>query len=289
MEPVPPHLRPGSALGLYLRALGRGLRGLLRRTATAGTPARMAEAGAVAAASRGLARAQRACGVLALLLGVLCAGVLFGDGVAFEVAGQEVSLRTLRNPSKILLASAGAWYALRDLRSGRWRAPRALGLVGRLTPAMRAGVLLWAALVYGLVPTADRIGECLDVQAARAASGNGSTLFSNEWHLHLRPLIEHMAARAPEPGVALVVEDVNPRGHLDAFYAYPRLLRMEPSLHAWSLAEMMSRSRKKDPAFERPPARPDLESTLHWATGRGLDVVLARPGCVELPVWEEGR
>lgn len=289
MEPVPPPLRPGQALGSYLRALGRGLLGLvLPARIEPAEVERAAAAGAGAAASRGLARAQAASGALALLLGAICVWVLLGEGIAFDVRGHEVSLKNLRNPSKLALLGACAWFLLRDLRSGAWRTPRALARVARLSLPTRAGLVLWGALLWVLVPLGDRVGECLAVQAGRAASGNGSTLFSNEWHQHLRPLIGYVAGRTSEAGVALVVDDVNPRGHLDAFYAYPRLLRMEPALHAWSLAEMMGRGGERDPAFERPDAAPDLQSTLHWAVGRGLEVVLARPGCVDLPTLEAG-
>jgi len=289
MQPAPPPSRPGSALGPYLRALGRGLAGLVGRGAEAARPARVDEASAAAAASPRLARVQRVAGVLALLLGAVCLWVLVGDGVAFELGGREVSLRSLRNPSKLLLVCVAVWYALRDLRGGRWDAPHALALAGRLRPLTRLGLVLWGALLWGLTSTADRVGECLDIQAARAATGNGSTLFSNEWHLHLAPLVGHVAARAPEPPVALYIEDINPRGHLDSFYAYPRLLRMEPALHAWSLAEMMCRGDEHDPGFVRPTTQPDLAATLRWAAERGYQVLVARPEAVDVVAAEGAR
>lgn len=281
MEPASPPLRPGSALGLYLRSLGRGLFALLAGPAALAPRARLEAATAAAAASRGLARMQSVCGALALLFGLVCLWVFVGEGVAFDVGGLEVSLRNLRNPSKLAVLCGAVWLVLRDLRSGAWRAPRALEQVGRLRAATRAGIVLWCALLWSLVPVVDRVGECLDVQAARAASGNGSTLFSNEWHLHLWPLIEHVAARAPEPPVALVIEDVNPRGHLDAFYAYPRLLRMQPELHAWCLAEMMARGAEWDPAFPPPGEAPPLADTLRWAAERGCVLLRARPEGIE--------
>lgn len=289
MEPEPSPPRPGTALALYLRTLGRGLAGLLARPAEPLTAERVARAGAAARASRGLARAQLLCGTIALLLGLMCLWVFLGDGVAFQLSGHEVSLRNLRNPSKLLALSAGAWLALRDLRVGDWRGPRALERAGRLRPATRAGVVLWCALIAALAPVVDRVGECLDVQAARAESGNGSTLFTNEWHLHLRPLIEHVAARPSEPQVALVIEDVNPRGHLPSFYAYPRLLRMQPDLHAWTLAEMMARGGEGDPAFAASGEEPARETVLRWAAERGLEVLIARPEGIEVLAAEDGR
>lgn len=289
MEPAPPPDRPGSALGLYLRTLGRGLGGLVWRAAPAAPPAHMGAASAVAAASPRLARAQRVLGALALLLAGICVWVVLGDGVAFDVAGQEVSLRSMRNPSKLLFLFGGGWYVLRDLRRGRWDAPHALALVGRLRPATRAGLIGWGVLLYGLTSTVDRVGECIDVQAGRAATGNGSSLFINEWHLHLQPLIAHVAAREAEPEVALYIEDINPRGHLDSFYAYPRLLRMEPGLHAWSLAEMMCRGGEEDPGFQRPERAPGLEVTLQWAATRGLAVLVSRPEGVDVVAAGERR
>jgi hypothetical protein len=289
MEPAPPPLRPGSALGLYLRTLFRGLVGLLARPAEPPADELVARASAAARASRALRRAQAACGAFALALAVVCLWVFVGDGVAFDVAGHEVSLRNLRNPSKLLALFGGAWFVLGDLRLGAWRAPRALGRVGRLRPATRAGLGLWCALLWSLAPTVDRVGECLDVQSARAASGRGSTLFENEWHLHLRPLIEHVAGRAGEPQVALVIEDVNPRGHLPSFYSYPRLLRMQPQLHAWTLAEMMTRGGEVDPAFAAPGGAPSREVVRRWAVQRGLELLVARPEGVEVLAAEDGR
>jgi hypothetical protein len=289
MEPAPPPLRPGSALGLYLRALGRGLVGLVARPADPLSAERVARAAAAARAGRGLSRAQSTCGALALLMGAVCLWVFAGDGVAFDVSGHEVSLRNLRNPSKLLVLFGASWFVLRDLRGGAWRAPRALERAGKLRATTRAGVLLWCALLWSLAPTLDRVGECLDVQAARAASGRGSTLFENEWHLHLRPLIAHVAARASEPQVALVIEDVNPRGHLPSFYAYPRLLRMQQELHAWTLAEMMTRGGEVDPGFVAPGSAPAREDVRRWAAQRGLELLVARPDGVEVLDLEDGR
>lgn len=289
MESAPPPLRTGTALSLYLRTLGLGLVGLLARPAETPTAELVARASAAARASGALRRAQAVCGALALVLALVCLWVFAGDGVAFDVAGHEVSLRNLRNPSKLLALFGGVWFVLGDLRLGAWRVPRALGRAGRLRPATRAGVLLWCALLWSLAPTVDRVGECLDVQAARAASGRGSTLFENEWHLHLRPLIEHVARRAPEPRIALVIEDVNPRGHLPSFYAYPRLLRMQPQLHAWTLAEMMTRGGEVDPGFAAPGAAPAREEVRRWAAQRGLELLVARPDGVEVLAAEDAR
>lgn len=274
--------RPGSALGLYLTELGRGVLGLLALPVRPLPRSRREQATAAAAASRALGRAQSLSGASTLLLALTCLWVFIGDGLAFEVLGVELSLRNLRNPSKFALVCTVAWLCLRDLRSGSWRAPRALEQACRLRPGTRAVIALWCVLVAGMLPVLDRTSECLDVQAARAAGGNGSTLFTNEWHLHLRPLIGAVAARPPEPPVALVIEDVNPRGHLDAFYAYPRLLRMHPDLHAWALAEMMTRGGEHDPAFAAPGAAPPLELSLRWAAERGCELLLARPQVVEL-------
>ena len=69
--------------------------------------------------------------------------------------------------------------------------------------------------------------------------------------------------------------------HLDAFYAYPRLLRMHPDLHAWALVEMMARGGERDPAFDAPGDAPPLEASLRWAAERGYELLLARPQDVE--------
>ena len=281
MQPALLPSRPGPALGLYLSTFGRGVLGFLTLPAAPLPSSRREQASAAAAASRGLRGAQSLSGALTLLLCLTCLWVLIGDGVTFEFRGVEVSLRNLRNPSKAAALCSAAWLCLRDLRSGSWRVPRVLQQAGRLSLPTRAGIVLWCVLSTGLLPVLDRVGECLDVQAARAAGGNGSTLFTNEWHLHMRTLIEQVAARPAEPPVALVIEDVNPRGHLDAFYAYPRLLRMQPELHAWALVEMMGRGGEQDPAFAVPGEAPPLERSLRWAAERGYELLLARPQDVE--------
>jgi hypothetical protein len=283
MQPAAIPTRPGPALCVYLCAFGGGVLGLLgvRSPETTPAPARREQATAAASASRALARAQALSGALTVLLGLTCLWVLAGDGLAFEVRGVEVSLRNLRNPTKAALLCSIVWVCLRDLRSGAWRAPRVLQRAGRLKLSARLGIVVWCALAAAQLPVLDRVGECLDVQAARAAGGNGSTLFTNEWHLHLRSLIAQVAARPSEPPVALVIEDVNPRGHLDSFYAYPRLLRMQPDLHAWALGEMMGRGGEHDPAFAAPGDAPPLEQSLRWAAERGYELLLARPQVVE--------
>lgn len=284
MRPAPIPSTPGRPLGLYLRAFGAGVLGLFgfpAPQAAAPSLAQREQASAAAAASRALCRAQSLSGASTLFLCLTCVWVLVGDGLALEFRGVGISLRNLRNPSRLAALCCIAWLCLRDLRSGSWSAPRLLQRVGRLSLPVRAGIVLWCALTATWLPALDRLGECLDVQAARAAGGNGSTLFTNEWHLHMRSLIGQVAARPLEPPPALVIEDINPRGHLDAFYAYPRLLRMQPDLHAWALAEMMGRGSERDPAFAAPGDAPPLERSLRWAAERGYELLLAHPQVVE--------
>ena len=284
--PTPPYA--AAALGAYLGHGARALRGLLVPSAAPPLGDLPGRAAQVALRSRGLRWTRRVLGALAALFGLLCLWVLAGGGTHVALGPLEVSVHSLRNPSKLLFASLAGWLMLTDLCAGSWHGVRYLQRVGELAPGARLGLVLWLVVSWSTLGTVERVRECLRVQSERAATGQGSHLLSNEWHLHLRPLIEYLALHPDGQNLALVIDDINPRGHLDSYYAYPRLLRMQLELHAWSLREMMTRGGELDPGFAGPGPEPDLESSRRWARERGLELLIASPSGVT-PSVEPGR
>jgi hypothetical protein len=281
-RPTTPPTTAPQAVGLYLRTAGRALRGVFAPGSGQALDALPVLAGRAVDSSRGFRRAEFVLSVLMLIFLAVCLWVVALGGSTLYLGPLELSVRSLRNPSKLLALTLVARLVLADLRARTWIAVRCLNALAQVRPAARAGIALWFALVISTLASVDGIVASLGIQRQRARAAGASTVFTNEWHLHMPGLIEHLARRSSAEPAALVIEDVNPRGHLDSFYAYPRLIRMRPELHAWSLLVMMTMGGERDPAFAHPGTLPPLADTRRWASKRGLELLIARPAGVEV-------
>lgn len=222
---------------------------------------------------RRLARALDAV-LLACLLGAI-AVLLFG-GFHTQLGSVPLRMTSLRSPLRLLLVAGIARAVLFDIALGAWPLARSLAVAGRVPLGVRLALLPWAAAALSLVFATSELGDSLGVLAERGRLAKQGVI-ENAAHRHLAPIIGLLAHRADPGPVAIYIEDVNPRGHLASFYAYPRLLCMEQGAQAWSLRVMMWRYAGKDPAFADPGERRPYEQELAWAQAKGIDLLRASP------------
>ena len=280
---MPPPHSPGSAAAPSARWLQPWIAGHLS-AARAGffrgpAPDLLEAPQRSASAARGDQRFRRLARVLdvvmlACLLGAL-AVLLFGG---FHTQLGEVPLRmtSLRSPLRLLLIAGIARAVLLDISTGAWPLARSLAVAGRVPLGVRLALLPWGAAAASLVFATSEMGDALGVLAQRGRLAKQGVI-ENAAHRHLAPIIGLLAHRSDPGPVAIYIEDVNPRGHLASFYAYPRLLCMDQDTQAWSLRVMMWRSAGKDPAFADPGERPPYEQELAWARAKGIDLLRASP------------
>ena len=109
-------------------------------------------------------------------------------------------------------------------------------------------------------------------------------ILANSANLHAAGVVELLARRGDPRPVVLRIDDSDPRGHTAAFYAYPRLILMEPAERRWGLRERMLRVVETDtPRGDRPP----LSASRDFAARRGAVLVIAGPDEVRLDAGPE--
>jgi hypothetical protein len=185
-------------------------------------------------------------------------------------------MTSLHSPLRVILVAAVLRVVLLDITLGAWPLARSLAVAGRVPLGVRLAILPWAAAGAALAIAAGDLGDALTTLADRGRRSKQGVI-ENAAHRHLAPLVGLLAHRTDPGPVAIYIEDVNPRGHLASFYAYPRLLCMDQAAQAWSLRVMMWRYPGEDPAFADPGERPSYESALEWAQQKGLDLLWASP------------
>jgi hypothetical protein len=217
-----------------------------------------------------------------LVLGsVITLWIVVGGGGAIELGGRTISIHGLRNPLRITLLCAVLRLLLSDAAGTRWRLPRLSLRLAHAPPRLRLQVLglvvalgcAWGSLL--------RLGELVP-KVRLSLQGAQSSVREDGWNMHLGPLVRWVTEENEHPEVALYVEDVNSRGHLAAFYCYPRLLRMHPAQQEWSLFERIANGGKRDPGFQTEVRKPDASACVAWAHARALPLVIARPAGVEI-------
>jgi len=177
----------------------------------------------------------------------------------------------------LALAVAAAWLdaRLRARLAGllapigaRWRAT---GL------ARQAGMLACALTLFFNGRAWLGVPDTARYQLDRAANVVAATgLFTNGAQPHLERLMAEVARRESNGPLAIYICYDDRRGHLAAFYAYPRLLLMEPGLRAWSLQSRMDVPGVADPLFALPrplPALDELQASRAFALARRVPLL----------------
>ena len=270
-----PPADPCPAESSYLRILARAASALVGLGSTGIIPRR-----AVARTARERATLRALDAALLTSLGVAL-WIAFSGGGELKVGERIVSFHGLRNPLRVAFLLALLRAIRADAAGGPWRLPRALAGLARLAPWLRFRVLVAALAVLGTWLSLLRIGEL--VPEVRAdLRGNRPEIRADGWNMHLVPLVRWMTEESSRPEVAVLVEDINARGHLASFYCYPRLLRMNPTQHRWALQDRIAQGRCDDPGYRPTLAKPSLEDCIAWARSRALACVIARPAGVEV-------
>ena len=83
-------------------------------------------------------------------------------------------------------------------------------------------------------------------------------------------------------GAVVYIREGDPRGHLSAYYSYPRTLYMEPERRRWGLHSRMLRTGRDDPGFGDPGPEPTLRESLRFARSRDLPLLEVSPDRVEI-------
>lgn len=113
-------------------------------------------------------------------------------------------------------------------------------------------------------------------------------ILANNANLHTGGVVELLAARSDPRPIVLRLDDKDPRAHTAAFYAYPRLMLMEPAERRWGLRERMLRVVETD-TLRQP--RPPLSVSRDYAAQRAGVLVIASPegAQVEAQTERDGR
>lgn len=96
-------------------------------------------------------------------------------------------------------------------------------------------------------------------------------------HDHLPALLAEITTVGSGAPVVVYIDGVDSRGHVASFYAFPRLLMMEPKRRVWTLREAMRWDFEKDPGFGPLGPPPPRASSLRYAARRGVDHVAVGP------------
>jgi len=99
-------------------------------------------------------------------------------------------------------------------------------------------------------------------------------ILANSANLHTAGVVEILARSSDPRPVVLRLDDDDPRGHTAAFYAYPRLILMEPAERRWGLRERMLRVVETDTPRE---TRPPLSASRDFTARRGGILLIASP------------
>ncbi len=184
------------------------------------------------------------------------------------------------NPFFLLPALALAWCALRwrrlpallGLRPGRKL--RVRGVHPLAWPVMALSVGLFAAHFHSAL---FEIGDVpRKVRKSRNTGPAGMAVsISNR---HAGPLVRQLVAREDPDPVVIWIDDIDKRGHTASFYAYPRLLLMEPRQREWTLRDRMVGPGGPNRHF-LVGIRPSRKRSREFAEERGRPLLFAkRPG-----------
>ena len=223
---------------------------------------------------------------------VVGAWELISGGGVFRLAGIEISAHSSERPF-LFAAVLGLILCFTDapLRAGLVRVARrsqALqSTAGLLRSVMaRFRVLGWPArgamviVVIGLFGNASSWFEVIEARRLLHAKSRNTArtgLVGHGAQEHLTVLVEAVVRERLPGGCVVYIHGDDARGHLSAYYCYPRLIYMEPTMRRWSLASRMLRTGEVDPCFKDPGARPLLEETRRFAEERGLPVLEVWP------------
>jgi len=108
------------------------------------------------------------------------------------------------------------------------------------------------------------------------ASRTYPSLTHNGDNAHLPALLGAVAARSNPDAVVVHLEDEDPRGHVAAYYAYPRLLLMAPARRAWSTRMRMDRLGVPDPVLPPTGPAPGLETSASFAAAQRAELLVLR-------------
>jgi hypothetical protein len=259
----------------YAPELLRGLWGLLR-----GLPARGAGLDRrPTALGPGSRRLRRALDLGLLAVGAVLAWIVTTGGGRIEWGPLRLSATGTGNPLALGSVLAVLRLALWDASAGR-HALGALEWWGSRPLRMRAAALL--ALGVGLAQAAAlerSMRRALDRLAQGAAPLCGVRADSH--HGHLLPLTAGFATDPAADRWALIIDDRNPRGHLAAYYAYPRLVRIPPEEQRYAAHLRATEGRRADPGHRGAMVRPCPTTSAAWAEERGLELWIARPAGLE--------
>jgi hypothetical protein len=151
------------------------------------------------------------------------------------------------------------------------------------SPARKAAMLLSLWVAWVNVESVLELKDDLEPPRLSDPRSAGKILANNA-NLHTAGVVELLAGRTDPRPVVLRLDDSDPRGHTAAFYAYPRLILMEPAERRWGLRERMLRVVETEtPRAPRPP----VSESRDFAARRGGVLVIAGPDDVHIDAGPE--
>ncbi len=212
------------------------------------------------------------------------AWILATGGGDLELGDMRVSVRSAQRPlvAALVLAAAALW---REPELGpRARAgARSVALRLRSLSALRQLALALCGLA--VLANASTWLEAVDTTndlRERARTLAQTRLFDNGSQPHLEELVRRVVTRASAAPAVVHVGSHDRRAQLAAFYCYPRLLLMEPSVRRWARRDrMQSAAFGADPRAQPHGPPPQAESSRRFAAERAAELIE-----IEARAWE---
>ena len=205
--------------------------------------------------------------------------IQYFGGFEFHLGAATLRATSGRGPIRLALALAFSRLLLADALGG-WHLERSLLALSRARLASRISALAGACVVIG----------CLGHAVAAVTEAGGwiihgvsvPSVRADSSHRHLKPLVEAIVGRGDGGPFVVAIDDVNPRGHMAAYYCYPRVLLMSPARSYWSMTKRMTDGWKLDPSHAGTGATPRIDEDAAFARARGMPFLVAsEEGAVE--------
>ena len=217
-----------------------------------------------------------------LIAAVVLAGlwIEYSGGFEYQIGQISLSATSTRGPFRIAVGLAFLRLWLTDAWGSRQieQSLVALSFAPRASRvfALAAGLVVIGCLGHGV--------EALGQGKSQILGGaSAPRIRADSHHQHLTPLIQQIVGREGGGAIAVAIDDINPRGHLAAYYCYPRVLLMSLERARWCMTSRMTDARKLGPGDRGSAAASALADDADWAQARGVRFFAAsRARAVEL-------